>query len=254
MSELAGVPSIVHGGATAGYRAFLGRYPEQGLSLAYLCNASNVSGIGSRIARIYLGDAARPRSDPAAYAVPIEELSKKSGVYRNVRSGVPARLEVTDGKLQVAGWAALIPTSPLEFRAGADGPRVVFENPSSGGRPGFKIVEDGTRDERYERVDAFAPSRSELRAFEGEYYSPDAETALSVSLEGGKLVVHRRPDWTSTLSPEYADAFGAPDLGLIRFRRDGSGRVTELSVRQPRVYDMRFRRAGDVKSGQTRSR
>jgi len=80
------------------------------------------------------------------------------------------------------------------------------------------------------------------------------ETTLSVSLEGGKLVVHRRPDWTSTLSPEYADAFDSPHLGLIRFHRTSSGPVTELSVRQPRVYDMRFRRNGEVKSPQARSR
>ena len=256
VSDFAGVPAVTHGGATAGYRAFLARYPEQGLSLALLCNASNVSGdgIGGRIARVYLGNAAKPPSDPQAYPVPLEELSKKAGLYRDVRSGDPLRLEVADGKLKAVGWTALTPTAPLEFQAGADGPRVVFEEASSGGKPGFKVVDDGSRDRRFESVAAVAPNPSELRAYAGEYYSPDAEATLSVSIEGGKLVVHRRPGWTNTLSPEYADAFDAPDLGLLRFHRTKSGQVTELSVRQSRVWDMRFRRVGDVKSPQTQSR
>ena len=46
----------------------------------------------------------------------------------------------------------------------------------------------------------------------------------------------------ATLSAVYQDAFDAGQLGLIRFHRDGGGRVVELSVRQGRVYDMRFQR------------
>jgi hypothetical protein len=42
--------------------------------------------------------------------------------------------------------------------------------------------------------------------------------------------------------PRDTDVFNSP-LGMIRFIRDASGTVTELSVRQARVYDMRFQRA-----------
>jgi hypothetical protein len=42
----------------------------------------------------------------------------------------------------------------------------------------------------------------------------------------------------------------APDqfesgLGRITFLRDGQGRITQLSVRQARVYDLRFDRVPD---------
>jgi hypothetical protein len=57
-------------------------------------------------------------------------------------------------------------------------------------------------------------------------------------------VAHRRPDRRFPLTPVYPDVFTAPTLGLIRFIEDGSGRITELSIRQDRVYDMRFQRGG----------
>ena len=94
----------------------------------------------------------------------------------------------------------------------------------------------------YDPVDEFEPTLSDLRAYQGEYSSYDAETTFTVVVEDGELVARRRPDWTVTLSPLYQDAFDAPSLGLIRFRRDDNGRVVEFGLRQARVYDMRFRR------------
>jgi hypothetical protein len=42
--------------------------------------------------------------------------------------------------------------------------------------------------------------------------------------------------------PIEPDLFVAGPLGRVRFIRDGGGRVTELSVQQARVYDLRFER------------
>src|SRR5690606_10041355 len=42
VDRLAGVHQVSHTGSTGGYRAFLGRYPEQGVAVALLCNAGDV--------------------------------------------------------------------------------------------------------------------------------------------------------------------------------------------------------------------
>jgi len=87
-----------------------------------------------------------------------------------------------------------------------------------------------------------APDASQLRAFVGEYYSPDAEATLRVELdESGRLVAHRRPATRMELVPAEADHF-TTSLGRVRFIRDDSGAVTQLSVQQARVYDLRFDR------------
>jgi len=89
----------------------------------------------------------------------------------------------------------------------------------------------------------FDASAVDLTPFPGEYYSADAETTFTVSVEGSRLVIHRRPATRIALTPSGPDAFDAGGgLGTIRFIRGAGGDVTELSVSQARVYDLRFQR------------
>jgi hypothetical protein len=50
----------------------------------------------------------------------------------------------------------------------------------------------------------------------------------------------RRPDTRIRLTLVYKDAFNAPGLGVVIFRRDAAGRVAALSVVQDRVWDLRL--------------
>ena len=65
-----------------------------------------------------------------------------------------------------------------------------------------------------------------------------------MATQGAGLVMKQRPDKTIPLTPIYKDAFAAPPLGMVIFRRDGTGRVTGLTVSQDRVWDMRVSRQG----------
>ena len=96
--------------------------------------------------------------------------------------------------------------------------------------------------EQYVRVTPAKPSAQDLAAYAGTYASGDAETELTAVVEGGVLVLRQRPDRIFKLTPTYADAFTAPPLGTIIFRRDGAGRVSSFSVVQDRVWDLRFNR------------
>jgi CubicO group peptidase (beta-lactamase class C family) len=63
-----GVPEVSHSGSTAGYRAFLTRYPDQHLSVAVLCNAgdANATQFAHAVAEAYLGSALKPQAAAAA--------------------------------------------------------------------------------------------------------------------------------------------------------------------------------------------
>ena len=57
-----GVREVSHSGATAGYRAFLSRYPDQHVSVAVLCNAgdANPTQYAHAVAESFLGDSVGP--------------------------------------------------------------------------------------------------------------------------------------------------------------------------------------------------
>jgi hypothetical protein len=93
----------------------------------------------------------------------------------------------------------------------------------------------------YEKVERWTPTPTELDGMTGEYASDEAEVTFRVALEKDHLVIHRRPDASIALTPTYRDGFNST-LGSVRFMRDAQGHVSELSIGEQRVWDIRFRR------------
>lgn len=248
-----GVPEVGHSGSTAGYRAYLARFPKQHLSVAVLCNVStgDADRAAHQVAALYLMDAlvaqSRGMVDLGQDDIRAPEMSPFPGLYRNALTGVPLSLVMGKavGTLEIEGAAA--PEGTIGY-SGERNREAVFQ-PLNGGRTyylaGGKSLRVGNangRTENYERVERVKPARSELGELVGTYSSDEAETVLEVAVKENTLVVKRRPDATIALRPVYKDAFSAQGLGLVRFRRDAAGAVTALSVTLDRVWDMRFER------------
>jgi CubicO group peptidase (beta-lactamase class C family) len=204
---------VSHSGATAGYRAWLGRIPAKGLSIAVLCNAgsANPTDYGYKMARLYLG---LPDPDPPA---PPKDV--KTGLYRSVRDPETIKVETKDGALTFDG-------RPFSGAVRFVNDRMVMTDTVYG-------------EDVWERVEPWTPT--DLSAFAGVYASDEAETVLRVVVENGKLVVHRRPDGSFPLEPRYADAFSSP-LGSVHFVRDAGGKIVAFSLADGRVWDLRFLR------------
>lgn len=230
-----GRDEVSHSGSTAGYSAWLGRYPEQKLSVAVLCNLAGVNAtqLGHQVAEAYLG-AITPDPLPPVTVDPAS-LAARAGLYRSVRDHQTLTLNLQDGQLRLERRSLLKPVWANTFALGEEGPLVEF----SGAR--MRLRSEGDDGNWYEKVDRADPTPAELAALAGEYASDEAEVAFHVVLENGLLVIHRRPDAAFPLSPTYRDGFSS-QLGSIRFLRDTGGQVTELSLGESRVWDLRFRK------------
>ncbi|HSG46173.1 MAG TPA: serine hydrolase, partial [Longimicrobiales bacterium] len=231
-----GVPSVSHSGSTSGYRAHLGRFPEQGLAVAVLCNvgAANASQYWTEVSRVFLGDAAgAARQAPEGIALPEASLRARAGLYRDRQTGFPERLAVgTEGTLRM-GRTPLVPVSETEFLVGASGRRLIFAEAGPGGRAPFRILDGDILVDEYVPEDPVDPTPAELAAYVGTYHSDDAEATFRVTVDEGRLVVHRRPADRFPLVPSYRDAFqGGP--GVVRFLRGADGEVTGMSLGQSR--------------------
>ncbi|MFN2399190.1 MAG: serine hydrolase [Gemmatimonadaceae bacterium] len=237
------IPEVSHSGATAGYRAFLARYPQQRLSVAVLCNhgSANSVELAHRVADIFLGDvmarAATASRLDSTIRVAAAELAARAGVYRNVLTNEPYRIVATDSSLRVEGGGELLPLSALRFRSATGLTHATFDLSSARAPSVLRIVTSDGDTVTAVRV-AATPSNLRLAGYTGEYYSDEAEVTYTVVEKDGKLVLRRRPDVAMTLTPAYTDAFTAQQLGLVLFRRDNTGKVSGMSFGMGRVRDL----------------
>jgi CubicO group peptidase (beta-lactamase class C family) len=242
VGEYKGVREVSHGGATAGYRSYLARYPDQGVSVAVLCNVSsgNAGQYASAIAELHLKDQLTESRRSAAHTLSDAEIAAVQGLYRHAETGQPLTLvrqkEATNG-LSIDRGPGLLALSPTRF-VSATGGRTLDVDGS--GR--LRVTDPVGSVETYVRVAPAQPTPEKLRDYAGTYVSDEAEVTYTVSIDDGNtLVLRRRPDTVIRLSPVYEDAFRA-SIGLVRFRRGKDGRVAEFSVVQDRVWDLRFKR------------
>jgi len=210
-----GVREVSHSGSTAGYRAFLARYPDQHTSVAVLCNVATAdpTAMAHQVADIYLGDRLKLASPTP---LPASDLAAAAGLYRSTLNGETVAIDGERPALGNRSWT---------FDA-----------------KGAKALDEHGVAEIYQRVDRVNPTEHDLQAYAGTYTSDEAEIVLNIAVENGALVVKRRPAATIALAPLYADAFNAPRFGTVIFRRDPAGRIVALSVVQDRVWDLRFAR------------
>jgi CubicO group peptidase (beta-lactamase class C family) len=245
VSSWEGEPEVSHSGATAGYRAFLARYPARGLSVAVLCNRGDAAAttLARAVVSVFAGPRAARPSPPlaAGVALPAARMAALAGTYRDARTGEPLEVRLRGDTLAADGRPLLF-LSPTTWRSpsGATTGRFVL---GAGGIPtALEAAVDGDTT-RWLRAEPWGSDAAALASYVGEYRSEEAEATYAVVADSGRLTLLRRPGTRIALAPAYRDAFRAPGLGLVTFRRDAAGRVVALSLGMGRVRDLRFERA-----------
>jgi CubicO group peptidase (beta-lactamase class C family) len=230
-----GLREVSHSGSTAGYRAHLTRFPDQQLSVAVLCNVStgNATEYTNAVAELYLAGWAKPTAPvTASHQITTAEAQAASGMFRNTVTGEAITVTATADGVRV-DRAPYMSSSATRFVNQSGGAWEVRADGSA------KLIDQYGSVETLERVLPVSPTAAELAELAGTYISDEAETTLVASVEGGTLVLKRRPDTVIKLTATYKDAFTG-SIGTVVFRR--GGKALELSVVQDRVWDMRFTR------------
>lgn len=230
-----GLREVSHGGSTGGYRTWIGRYPEKGVSVAVMCNSAqaNPTQLGRETARLWTGGA--PAQNPTPVRVEPTTILKLAGMYRKVRDNTAVEVRMKDGKLMF-DRQALLPIGAAEFSAGQI--KFLFQDGHLN-----QVTPDG--DIGYERVEAAHPSDAELTALAGKYESGETGSTLTVAAKTGELTL--AIDWMKPvrLRPTFRDAFMMENGGgatSIFFHRNQAGKVNGLSAGDDRVWDLRFTR------------
>jgi CubicO group peptidase (beta-lactamase class C family) len=127
-----GVPEVGHSGSTAGYTAYLTRFPEQHLSVAVLCNVSSgaATQYAHSVAEMYLGDAIkamtttesnRPQRQEPTYKADPKDLASYVGRYYSDEAEVTYDVAIDGSDLVIKRRPDTVirlrPTAKDEFSA-----------------------------------------------------------------------------------------------------------------------------------------
>jgi len=242
---------VSHSGSTGGYKTWLGRYPDQGVSIAVMCNNGGIDPVelGERVAERALMAAGHAKiaavaSAPKAIAAqqaPTTDLAPYQGLYRNPVTGDLVGLEVADGQLVLRQGApqALTALGTDRFQR-PNGDIVRFERTSASAIA--LTLSHGGVSQRFVAVRAAISDAAALAAYVGTYYSAELDTRITVVRQGDALVM-RQPfavEWP--LSPSFADAFTTRLRGTTTFvfERAADGRIKGFGAWANGVRDIAF--------------
>lgn len=245
-----GLRRIHHGGAWAGYRAMLMRFPDQGLSIGLTCNISNArtQDRAERVADVVLAKAftqpppatatptaspayAGPKLDPRAIAGDYVSEAAQSAVVVVVDKGEPAArlfgqvlplVQVGPRRLMTKGY-------PIELEFGPGGE--------------LKLTVFGEPDPPYRRVAAVRPSPAETAALAGRYRSAELGTEWAIRVDKGVAYVKGRAQGEHALEPVTREIW-LTDEGFFAPLWSADGRVTGFDFSASRMTRIRFDRVG----------
>lgn len=239
VSTFDGLAEVSHSGSTGGYRTWLGRYPEQGISVAVMCNSAQANAVklGRETARLWTGG--KPISPSSTSTFDREQARSLAGMYRNVRDNTVLKVRWQNGKLATNERTELTPISAGKYLA-PDGD-TAFEFEGAGKTRLREVTPNG--DILFERAEPAHPTAADLKAFAGAYGSAETGTTLTVSIDPkGELNYRIGSGAPVTLRPTFQNCFETPATASVCFLRDASGNVTTLTAGESRVWDLRFNR------------
>ena len=238
-----GMSEIAHDGSTAGYRAWLGRYPDQQLSIAVLCNAGDAmpADYAHAIVDRYL-----PHTKPEHDRFTATPPGNLAGIYASERDGSPLKLNVQDGKLRADNGLVVMagPHDTLAFKRD-DGRIAMTGAVVSDGRIRIDREGDATF---FIRQQAYSPTPAELAHIAGRFHNAEVPVTyrITAAKNGLQVIAEDRPGQTRLFVPAYTKAFISGDT-ILRPVFSPAGEVTGIRISDDRVWDLPFDRLPETR-------
>ncbi len=252
-----GLNEIQHGGADAGYRSYLTRFPDENFSVIVFSNSAefNSGGMAHQVVDIYLKD--KIKIAPIKKKVIQKVATKNITVSENtlntyvgefeLQPGFTIQIRNINGELsaKATGQAvlSLSPISITEFKVKGVEAKIEFI-PNAGKNIAAIKLHQGGRIMDAPRLKGFDTDAVDLVDFTGEFYSEELSTTYHFSVVDGKLVSKHSRLSDFNLSPTKKDEFTGAVwfFGKVEFIRDGNNNITGCKVSNGRVRNLYFKK------------
>ncbi len=244
INQYRGARAVGHGGADAGYRTFVWRFPEHALAIAVLCNAATAQSftLARGVADAYIGGELGPveaQIMPQAVPLPVAMLQRRAGVYVQPTTLEILELTVRDGQLILGHTSGptLVPFAANRFRITGQPFELVFGN---GEHAGFERQPlHGGRPLPFEWRQPTVVSSSALALYAGEYYSEEVDARYRVTASDSVLSFRTGTSDPTLARPLFLNTFDWDGDYTVQFIRSGA-QVTGFEVTNDQMRRVKF--------------
>ena len=250
-----GLKEISHGGADAGYRTFLTRFPDEDFSVVVFGNSAsfNSGALAHKVVDIYLKDQLvdEPEKEDSSQekstqtvVLSSELIDAYTGDYE-LQPGFIISVSEESGALlaQATGQQiiSLEPISQTEFKVKGVEATIHFI-PNGGAKAQAIKLHQGGQIMDAPRLAAFDKTKVNFDDFTGEFYSDELSTTYYFKIKEGKLVAEHSRISDIELTPSKTDFFSGNKwfFGQIEFKRDKDGIINSCEVSSGRVRNLKF--------------
>lgn len=253
---------VHHGGSAAAYKSIVGRFVDQGVSVAVLCNAGEAADArdeyAGRIFDLFMADKGlgRPPSTapaPASTGDAAVDVSRRAGLFFTERNGEALRLAAGGGRLAMAGGPAPLVTvtqdrfrsarATLSFMSQAEF-ELTFLSADQ-----FELRTAEGEITRYRRAQPYVPTPEDLQAFAGRYDNDELRAMLLATAgKTGLMMQINDAQAPVPFTPVDRDTFQFSRI-TVRFLRDAAGKITGLDFTNPVLRNIRFTRVSAPSNG-----
>lgn len=240
--QLRGHELVSHAGATAGYRAYLARMPDQKLSAAVLCNAGavNTEDAGPEFLSLFLAPEAQR---PSTNAVPGSAPSDLAGRYQNLRTRALVTATIDGTGVHFNGGTGFREIAPGRLMNGDGSRTLTVERNAQAVVRRLVLTRIGNAPAILVPVATWTPAAAALAGFTGTYFSDDIGVPWRISFDNGVLRASGPRGETFQLDPIYQDAFSGRDAyWTLVFARDGASHVDRIRFYKTRTLGVEFRK------------
>ncbi len=246
-----GLDVVDHGGADAGYRSDLIRFPKQHFSVACLCNAGGTAAPGTlakKVADILIGSEMTtqvpgPKSDEKFITLSAGQAKARAGFFLEARTDQIWKLAAKGTDLNVMFGDDALPLHAYtadRFKL-AEYPVEVQFAAGKGELHEMKVGTPGEKMTTYRQLDPYVLPEAVQKEYVGDYRSEEIDPVYRIVEENGKLLLKRLKH-----GPEPLDA-AAPDLfrtevGVLRFVRDANKKVSGMMLTTGRIRNLEFKK------------
>lgn len=255
VGEYKGLNEIQHGGADAGYRSYLTRFPDQNFAVIVFSNSAefNSGRMAHKVVDIYLKD--KIKTEDKQEEVKEESTSEVITPDQNIaatyvgdfelRPGFIIKINEKDGQLFALATGqsevSLIPISITEYMVEEIEAKVEFI-PNGGENIKLFKLHQGGQIMDAKRVEVFDRTSVNLSDFSGDFYSEELSTTYSFTIVDDSLVAKHSRLSDFNLSPIKKDMFTGEAwfFGQVEFIRDAANAITGCKVSNGRVRNLLF--------------